>query len=244
MVKKIILVLVVLVLVGAGYVYYAFESLLKRGVELAGSAVLGTAVTVDSVGISPLGGSGSMSGLRIANPEGYSGTYAMELGKLDVAVNVESLLTDVVEIDHVIIQSPRLIYETRITTDNFRALLANIGGGGGAGGDSGTDKKVIIRDFQMLDPRVTLSAVVAAVPVPLPDIHLTDIGDQNTSVTVADAARQILSAINREIINANVPDLNGVKERARDELETQGQKLEEAVENKVEDLKNALRGLR
>jgi hypothetical protein len=247
------LVLVILLVVGVGF--FAFDSILKGGIETAGSAVLKTDVTVDSVGISPLSGNGGIRELRIGNPEGFDSPYAMQFGGLDVSVNVGSVFSDVIEIDSIIIQSPEITYETKITTDNIRALMANIGGGGAdapAGETTGAGKKIIIRDFQMLNPQVNLVAAIGSAPVSLPDIRLQDIGERDASVTVAEAAQQILAALNQALLGANFPSLDELRNRVQSEVENrvqeledraaeQIQDLEEDVTDQVEDLTNSLR---
>lgn len=128
--KKILISLVLLVIIGVGVVFFAFDSIVKGGIETAGSRVLQTPVTVSSVGVSPLSGNGGIRELRIRNPEGFNEPYAMELGGLDVGVDVGSVFSDVVVIDHIVIDNPVITYETRIRTDNIRTLLANIGATG------------------------------------------------------------------------------------------------------------------
>ena len=46
MIKKILISVVFLLLIVVGGVYFYFDALVKSGVEVAGSSVLGTAVTV------------------------------------------------------------------------------------------------------------------------------------------------------------------------------------------------------
>ncbi len=70
MIKKILISVVFLLLLLGGGVYFYFDSLVKSGIEVVGSSVLGTAVTVEGVLVSPLNGQGNISGLRVENPEG------------------------------------------------------------------------------------------------------------------------------------------------------------------------------
>ena len=249
--KKILIGLIVVILVAVGGVFLVFDSMLKTGIETAGSSILGTSVTLGSIGISPLSGSGGIKELRIGNAEGYSAPYAMELGALDVKINVGSVLSDVIEIESIIIQRPEITYETRITTDNIRALLDNIGGGGSGEAASeesaGGGKKVIIRDFKMIDPQVNLVAIIGQAPISLPDIHLQNIGEKDASVTVAEAGRQILGALNKALLGANLPTLDEVRERVEEEIGAQVEqlenKLEEEVGNQVENLTDRVRKL-
>ena len=48
MIKKIIISVVLLVLLAGGGLFFYLDSIVKSGIEVVGSSVLGTAVTVDS----------------------------------------------------------------------------------------------------------------------------------------------------------------------------------------------------
>ncbi len=254
--KKIGIVLLVLLFVVVGAVYFTFGSILKNGIETAGSLILDTEVTVDFVGVSPLSGSGGIRELRIGNPEGFNSPYAMELGSMDINVNVGSIFSDTIVIESIVINRPIITYETRITTDNIRTLLENLSGGAdqapaeSESAESG--KKIIIRDFQMIDPQVNLVAAIVRAPIPLPDIHLQNIGEDNSSVTAAEAGRQILAALNQALLSASLPSFEDLQNLVGEELGNQVEalekqvtdqldKLEERVTDQVEDLTNRLR---
>lgn len=251
--KKLLIALVILVVVGVGVVFYAFDSILKGGIETAGSRVLQTDVTVSSVGISPLSGNGGMRELRIGNPEGFNEPYAMELGGLDVGVDVGSVFSDVIVIDHIIIADPVITYETRIRTDNIRTLLANLGGGSDGQADeagAGSGKRIIIRDFQMLGPQVNVSSTLGSAEVAIPDLRLQNIGQENAAVTVAEAGRQIFEALNRQLIAADLPNVEMLRERVDEEVQElreragqQVEELEQQVEDQVENLRERARSL-
>lgn len=234
---KKILLLVGLLIVGAGvFVYLNFETGLRRGIEMAASTALGTQVTVSGVSLSPFSGQGSIRGLSIANPEGFDAPYAMQLGELDVAVSLASLVSDVIEIDHIVVNEVNVTYETTVVNDNIRALLANLPASGSApvveaSPEATPGKKVIIRDLRLINPQITLQTRVASAPVPLPDLTLTDIGQKSNGVTVAEAAQQILGALNRSLATAGVPDMSTLVDGARQQLEQGAKKVEEAVGN-------------
>ena len=126
MIKKILISVVFILLLVGGGVFFYLDSIVKSGIEVVGSSMLGTAVTVENVSISPLNGQGSISGLRVENPEGFDSQYAFELESVLVNINVNSLLTDAAEVESITIMQPVITYETKITTDNIRTLLDNL----------------------------------------------------------------------------------------------------------------------
>ena len=252
--KKLLIALLVLIVIAVGVVFYAFDSILKSGIETAGSTVLQTEVTVGSVGVSPLSGSGGIQQLRIGNPEGFQQPYAMELGGLDVAIETSSVFSDVIVIEHIIIEQPMITYETRISTDNIRTLLENIGGGGSgqqpAEEAAGPGKRIIIRDFQMLGPQVTVASAIGSADVTIPDLRLQNIGEESAAVTVAEAGRQIFEALNEQLLRADLPNVEMLRERVneevqelRDQADQQVEELEQQLEDEVQNLQDRARSL-
>ena len=250
MIRKLLFSLILLLVIVGGVVFFYFDSIIKSGIEVVGSQVLGTSVTVSSVSVSPLGGSGSIRGLNIANPPGYQSDNAFQLGEVEVILNVGSVFSDVIEIESVRIVQPDITYETRITTDNIRSLMQNLPSAGSSeaeSGGEGSSKQLIIRDFQILDPQLNLVTAIATAPVPLADIHLTDIGTGGDSVSVAEVMRRVLSSLSTSIVNANLPSVDELRRqvegRVQDSVNDAGTAVEEAVDGAVEDLGGRLRSI-
>ena len=246
MIKKIFLGLIVLVVLVIGGTFLYLDSIVKNGIEIAGTRVLGTPVLVDSVGISPLSGSGSISGLTIGNPEGYSAENAFELGEISIALNTGSIMSDGIEIDSIIIDSPRISYETDIRTDNIRTLLANISSGGEAEPESaaeGGSKNLLIHDLRMINPRLDLITPVASAPVVMPDIQLTNIGTGGNGATVEEVIRLILNRVNRAIVEGNIPGVEEYRARAQERLQEVESEARDAIDDAVEDIGSRLRDI-
>ena len=246
MIKKIIGLLTLLIVVGVAVLFFYLDALVTRGIEVVGTRVLGTSVSVNSVLLSPLNGSGNISDLRIENPEGYSADYIFELGYVSMNIDVQSVFSDVLVIESVTIAQPVITYETRITSDNVRALLQNLPASDAADQPaSGTSagKQIIIRELQILNPQLNLSAGTISAPVQLPDIILHDIGTTNDAATVAEALRVVLSALRTTILRADLPSIellrDSIENTVQDSVEQAGQAIDSAVEN----LGNRLRNL-
>ncbi len=200
--------LVLVVLIGGGVFLY-LGIILKNGIENAGPRLLGTGVSVSSVVVSPFGGGGSISNLLIENPEGFNAPYVFEMGSMSIQMRVGSIFSDVIEIDRIIIDSPQITYENRLITSNIRTLINNLPGADSGAGDAeeleaGGGKRIIIRELHMLNPRVVLAAASVSAPLNLLDIELYDIGEVGNPVTIAEASRQILSAVNRAVLTSDI----------------------------------------
>jgi len=254
MIKKLIIGVVLLLVVAVGGTIYYLDRLVENGIEVVGTDVLGVQVSVGGVSLSPMSGRGSISGLTIANPEGFDSEYAFELGEVSVAIDVGSITSDVVEISSVVIDSPRITYETNISNDNIRTLLRNVGGGEAAeepADAGGPGKELIIREFRMLSPRLDVITQIASAPVQLPDIIINDIGTAGSGGTSAEEVlRMILSRVNRAIIEGNFPMVEQLRERlgdvenqARDRLQQAEDGARQQVDDTVEDLSNRLRDI-
>ena len=242
--KKLLITLAVLVIGGGLFTYIYYESGIRRAIEIAGSNALGVPVNVTGVSLSPFSGEGSIRGLSIANPEGFDAPYIMELGGLDITFNVESLLSNVIEISSIVISDAQITYETKLVRDNIRALLNNLPRDGAApvveaNPGAPASKKVVIRDFRIVNPQINVFTRVASAPITLPDIQLQNIGEANNAVTVAEAARQILSAINVAVIREGIPSMDVIVDGAKEQIEDGMKKIGDAVE----DLSNGVRSI-
>lgn len=244
MIKKILISLVFLILLAGGGLYFYLDTIVKSGIEVVGSSVLGTAVTVDSVSISPLSGQGSISGLRVENPEGFDSQYAFELESVLVNINVNSVFTDVAEIESITIMQPVITYETKITTDNIRTLLNNLPDSDTAAQTSeGVDdagQQLIIRDFRMMGSQLNFVAATVTAPLTLADIEIRNIGAEGGSASAANAVRVVLQELVQSILSSDLPTLDLLRESVEGRIQDGAQRVEEAVEDLGGRLRNIL----
>lgn len=247
MIKKIVLLFVaILIAIGAGAFFY-LDAVVTSAIEVVGTRMLGTNVTVSSVALSPFSGAGSITELRIENPEGFSADYIFELGYVSVDLATNSLFTDVIEIESITIAQPVITYETRISTDNVRALLANLPGGGNSpaaqSAEEAGSKQFIIRELHILNPQLTLSAGIVSAPIQLPNILLSDIGTEERATSAAEALRVILTALRTSILQADLPNLELLRDSIESSVQEAVDQAGQALDNAVDNLGNRLRQL-
>lgn len=246
MLKQALLLSSLLVLLLGGVVFYYFDALLKGAIEVVGTEVLGTSVTVTSVSVSPLNGRGSISGLRIENPQGFNADYVIELSAILLNINTSTVFSEVVEIESVTIVRPQITYETRITTDNIRTLLGALSSTQSSSSNaeraaSGGSKRVIIRQLQILEPQLTLVAAGITAPISLPDIQLQNIGTASEATTVPAAIATVLAALSTSILAANLPPLDDLAKTVQDRLRDGVEQVEAVLADTVEELGSRLR---
>jgi hypothetical protein len=219
MIKKIVLGLAVLVvLIGAGgyYLFSNLDSYVKGAVEKYGSLATQSKVTLDSVKLELTTGDGSLNGLTVTNPQGFSSGKALYLGSIGVTLDTSSVRgTGPIIIKQVIIDKPQVAYELLNNGDsnltaiqkNTQAFANSLQGKAASSGnpaskdvvkDNAPPRKIIISDLVIRNGQVSVSQEMLQgkqLTTPLPDIHLTNIGKDSGGATAGQIAEQVLSSI-------------------------------------------------
>lgn len=103
------------------------DSIVKDAIERYASSVTRTEVRVSSVSLRLAEGAGSIKGLTVANPEGFSAHHAFSLSRIDVKIDPASLTTDKVIIDSVMLKAPVVRYEiSQSGTSNIGVLKDHV----------------------------------------------------------------------------------------------------------------------
>jgi hypothetical protein len=113
--RNIVLTLVVVIaVIVVGGIYYLstnLDPLVKNAIEKYGAQSLGVPVTVSGVSIAPGSGEGTIRGLRVANPPGFSDQAVFELDQITVRVDITSVTGNPVLIEEIRIVGPRVNVE-------------------------------------------------------------------------------------------------------------------------------------
>lgn len=199
------LVLIVVIALGVGIFY--LDSIVEKSVARFGPEITGTPVTLDESSLKPWNGAGSLSGLAIGNPAEFGSENAFSLGQIEVDIDLSSLRSEVIVIDRVAIIQPEVLYINNGSTDNLRALMANVtsrfGGSEASATESETSaKKVIINEFIFADGKVSASHFLLGerrMAIDLPDLQLNGIGRESGGATLKEAGEQIFAYLNQAI---------------------------------------------
>lgn len=234
--KAVGIVLLVLVLVVAGvggYLFLYSGDLIKQGVEAFGPEYLGADVSVGSVDIDYVGGSGEIRNLVVGNPDGYEGAYAMSLGRVGITLDVENISSEVVVIKEVIIDGASVAAIANGKKTNFQKLMENLENSAGAGEEapatetsSGSETKFIIDRFSFSNANVSLNSdILGQQDMTIPPINLSGIGRKTDGATAMEVGEQLLKPITQAVSRAAVSqglELEGVKsnlmEKVRDKV--------------------------
>lgn len=204
----VLIALVVLLLA----VEFAIDSMIRSSFRLAVPAFLGVKeASVETLDFSFFKKHTLLlENLHIGNPEGYKTDGLFDLAKVDVKIKLSSLFSSAIEIEHVWIDGVEVTYEKGLTSSNLADLLARFESGDSPEPapdapkkEKSASKPVVIRDLNIegtrLHPTITLAQGFAP-SIPLPPIHLTDIGapakeGDPAGITLAGALRLVLQAL-------------------------------------------------
>lgn len=234
-----IAVLALLAILGAALLYVStqLDSIVAGLIEEHGSAATGTAVRVGGVSIRLKDASAELGQLSVANPEGFDGPPAIELGQFAIRIDPASITSDTVVIDDVTVSGARLRVLQQGAGNNLRKLLDNLTRDSGTrdASTSSGGKKIIIERFTLEDARafVSLPDLGEEREVAVPTIVLNDIGRATNGATVAAATRQILEPILRRTLQTAAAQ--SVMDKAREKIDESKDKLVEGVLDRLGD---------
>ncbi|MFK7831187.1 MAG: hypothetical protein AB8B57_15550 [Congregibacter sp.] len=230
-----IILLILLALIGAGAYYLSsnLNGIVANLVETQGSSATQTAVRVDGIDIKLTDASASLSGLSVANPEGFAGN-AIELGGFSATLDARSLTGDVITIKDITVEGARINVLQQGTRNNLRELLANLQAQAGSStstADEGSNKKLIIERFTLngASASVSLPDLNQTSDVELPPIVISDIGKASNGATGAQIAQQLLKPVIQAAISSATA--GALKDRV-------GEKLDKAVGGFLKGLSN------
>jgi hypothetical protein len=206
MLKKLGIGIVVIVLIAVGVGWYLFsnlDSFVKSAIEKYGSEATQASVSVSSVKIALSTGEGSISGLKVGNPKGFSSATALGLESISVKIDTGTIRGNgPIVIKDIEVNQPHVTYEQGAGGNNLQAIQKNAMAYAGTGhSDSGPARKEIIDNLYVRDGQVTISAPALQgkqLTVPLPTIHLTNIGKNSGGATPAEIASQVMAAVSSE----------------------------------------------
>ncbi len=168
--KRVLLVgITIVVLAGIGALVFlasSLDSIVKQMIERTGSELTGTSVRLDSAEIDLGSGRGTLRGLRVANPDGFSSADVFSLGEITLEIDLGTLTKDPVVIRTVRIDAPEARVEVdangRTNVDVIRRHLKEAGSagssgesGGGGSGESSDAPRLRIQSFTFENGQVT-----------------------------------------------------------------------------------------
>lgn len=262
--KKIILGagigIVVLLVVGVIVVGIFLGSIVKAGMETVGPKVTQTTLTVEAVNISLLGGSASVKGLVLGNPAGYQAPQSISVGDAAVSLAPGSLLSDKIVIRSIAVRDAEITFEGNpFGANNLTKIMDNVNAMTASAASTGTNapaasstgakkpaKKLEVDDFLITGAKIhaNLTGVVnKEITLPLPDIHLTDLGKGSAGITAADLTKTVLGQITSGTLKALTTAVADLGKNVTGAAKGAAQDAGKAASEGVEKVKKGLGGL-
>lgn len=246
--KKLAIALLVLVAVAGGAAYWLrgnMDGLIKDAIVKYGSEMTGARVEVAAVNIQPADGRGVIRGLTVGNPAGFKTGHALKVGEIEVALDLASLAGDVITVKKIGIAAPDVIYEKGEHMTNFDAIQKNVAAYVGPSEKKetkGSGKKLIVEELAVRNAHAQAAAAFMngkTVALPLPDIHLRDLGKAKGGVTPGELGQEIVGALKAKL--AAAVSFDNLMKSAGQKLEAVGDAAKEkaaAAKEKAGELKD------
>jgi len=208
--------LIAAIIIAVVIVLSGLDAIIKSAIESYGPQMTQSDVEVDDVELSP-SGEGSVRGMSVDNPEGFESEQAFSLTSIDVAIDTDTLTSDVVVIKKIAIHDPHITYEIQKGgRNNLDTIIENVNAyidalTGGANGDAGADdagegdaaaqgesQKFIVEDLLLEGGKVSVIAQglgLGEVSADLPRIHMTDIGKKEGGADAGQIVDVILTKV-------------------------------------------------
>ena len=251
-ISGIFLFIIILVL---GVLGFFLNSMIKSKIETMGPKITGTPISLQEADLSLLFGRSQLEGLIVGNPKGFHADHALKLGLIRVKTDLSSIVSDTLVVEEILIESPDIIFEGNLTSNNIQQIQKNVETFSASGSpspkrkdeDSASKRKVHIHHLTIENAKVTLRMNFLkgeGLFIELPDIHLKDIGKKSSGATWQEIIAQVLDKLEATILRNVVPNMGRNLKRGINEigesLKKIGPKTEESVSGVLKGLKGML----
>ena len=251
--KKVILGLIFVILIaivaGVYYVLTNLDAIVKAAIETHGSAATQTAVRVDKVQIKLTDGSGTISGLTVANPKGFAFSHVFSLGEIGVGIDLKSLKEEPYVINNITVRAPQVFMEmNQEKHTNLNELKKNLSAGKpGDKQEKAADKtaaaepRLIIRRLLFTDGSILAKVVPLGnkeYKLKLPTLNMTNLGGKN-GATPTELSKEIMNRLideAKQVIKQKGIDaeLDKLKDKATAQIEAEKAKLKARTDSQLE----------
>jgi hypothetical protein len=205
--------LVALAVVAFLIVAFMLGSIVKKGINHAGPKITQTSVVLEDAKISPFSGKGTLKGLTVGNPAGWTTPRAFYLGEISIDLVPGSLTKDHIVINSIVIDQPEITFETKITSSNLQDLLKNIQKASESGtstpqpqpsgetkpAEPGKEIKLEVKSFRLVNAKVIVVGAGTTLPVEIPSLVMENLGTREGGLTPEQLAAAVLKEITAQV---------------------------------------------
>ena len=216
---KIIVVLILLIVISVvGLFMFAFakiDSIAKEAVERGGTYAMQVETTVEKVDVDLTGGSATMSGLNIANPDGFDTDHFFALANTSASVDIQSINSPKIIMPEITLTGIDVILDKGGNPSNYNKILENLQrfesdeDTGTAPSEGG--KSIVIQSLKLQDINIRVanmpgvSLAVGDVAINIPEIELQNIGEKESM-----SAGDIINLVVKTVLAAAVEAGGGI----------------------------------
>ncbi len=239
---RIVIVLVVILIVGVGTLYFYRNSLIRSAVETNANSSLGVKTTLGSANLGLFGGTLSLGNMKIGSPAGYTAEQMFTLGELGLGVNYGDLRKDPVRVSKITIDKPKAVLEYVNGKFNFQALVDQMPP------SKSEPVKLIIDELTVKDAAVEVHAPMLpnAITVNIPTVILKQIGtgegNQN-GAAIKDVVGAVMSALAASAANSpQLKDFSQINQILKDQAQQAMGKVQKELGQQIQGMTKQVSG--
>jgi uncharacterized protein involved in outer membrane biogenesis len=244
-----VIVVVALLLVVVLTLPLTIGPIVKTAASVGGPKALGVPVSLGDVKLNPLAGNLTVLRFKVGNPQGYSDKDAFAVDKVEVGLNMRSLLSDTIVVRKIQIDAPAISFESKEGKSNFDTMMANVKKSSAEEkdkakapeGEKKPGKKVIIEEFTLNNGQVAFTSGLTlgkGITLPLPSITVRDIGKESGGASAVEALTEVMNSVLGGLSKA----VSGAASAAGDLLKGAGDAVSGAAKGATDALKGAASG--
>ena len=196
---------------------YSLDFIVKLAFEFYGPDVLGAPVKVQHVRISTKTGEGTLKGLEIGNPKGYSGAHALKVDEVRLSIDPATVTGKVIYIREIAIDAPLITYERGRDGSNLDAIQRNIAayarktpgeGDPKAAAPQDDARRFVVERIAIRGAKVTMTNPVLkgqGITFDLPEVQMKDLGKRQDGLRASEianlVARELIAKIGQRVLS-------------------------------------------
>jgi hypothetical protein len=204
-----VIVIVLIMVVAVVVLAFSLGAIVKKGVETFGPRATQVAVKLDSAKVWLVGGSAELHGLVVGNPSGYTTPSAISVDKVSVRIQPGTVFAKKLVVESIEVKAPVITLEGGLTDNNLKKIQNSLNAynanptnapktNAAPPGAAKSNKALQVNDFLISGAKLQYSGMLTGgrtVTLPLPDIHLSNLGSGPDGITAAEVGQQALNAI-------------------------------------------------
>ena len=238
--KALLVVGIILVLIAVAVVWVlgSLDDIVKKQIEVVGTELTGTNVSVGGVNIELTDGSGRITGLSVANPKGYQADHAFKMKLLHLDIDLPSVGKNPLIIKELVIDAPAVNMEVNEKGgSNLKEISDNVSANTAAADKQATKTqektegealRILIRKLVIKDVGYSVHSKIEKIEDRegvLPTITLNNVGGSKGG-TPGEIGKIVIGELARRVIK-----------------EAAARGIRKAVEDKVDEATGGLGGM-